>query len=153
MRDRGLTRITVGPSDRHWLQWVIGVSLVNLWVAVLWLAFSSGPLLLVATDGSLLVYCIVTTWLTWATLRQELQRPDRGTATCRDLWEEHERLRVRAGVATFVLLVLYLGFVTDDHSSMLERAIISAIGVVFGAAYARTTLAATHEVVARRNSR
>ncbi|HZV72484.1 MAG TPA: hypothetical protein VFF79_02105 [Conexibacter sp.] len=154
-RRGGKSRLTIllGPMDRQWLAYVVGASLVNLWVALAWLLSSSQPLKTLATDGSMLIYCMVTIWLTAGALRHELKGHwRRGVSAHVALWRRHDLLCGIAGVTTLSTTVFYAQCIASDSKpTVAARVACSVIAVIVGAVYSREAMAATYDATTQRN--
>jgi len=140
----------IGPVDRQWFVYAVALPLSPLIGAcILEVLSNKSPFQAMYTDGSLVMFCFVTVWLTFGAYRNELKRGRWDREVDRGAWATHDHLRTAGEVASFLVALAYAAVVLEpDMSSGLHIA-LSVVSVGFGALYARLVLGVHYKVAQR----
>lgn len=145
----------LSPMDKQWVLYVLLLSLINVWIAgtIFFLSIEE-PLHIIFTDGSLVVFCIVSVWLTFAGFRQELMRGreerPRGArfqpgAESR-FWQYYDFHMAASVVVTAIGSSAYTAFLLAGHDIPdAHRIVVSIAAVAVGAGMSRRFIVLTHE--------
>lgn len=137
-------------GDMEWLMFVAFLPLLNVWVAFILAMFSEPePLHTVFTDGSLIVFCLASVWISVAAFQQELvrSRPTRGSrflidwAEAQPFWRNYEVFLLIALVVTVVASTIYtILLLKGTEIEDLRRILFSLLAVGAGLVLSRRAL-------------
>jgi hypothetical protein len=156
MEENELKRSMLSPMDQQWVVYVLLLSLINVWIAGMIFVLSiEEPLHIVLTDGSLVIFCVVSVWLTFAGFRQELMRGreqrSRGRRFRRDsddsqFWQYYDWYMVLASIITVLGSAAYTTFLLMGHEVPdVNRVVVSLTAGASGALLSRRFIVLTHE--------
>jgi uncharacterized membrane protein len=156
MEEGTLKKSMLSPMDQQWALYVLLLSLINLWIALgIYLLSIEEPLHIVITDGSLIIFCVVSIWLTFAGFRQELMRGREGRppgrrfrreSDDRRFWQYYDIYMVVAFIVTILGSTGYTVFLLGGQDVPdANRIVWSLAAGVIGALLSRRFIILTHE--------
>lgn len=146
--DNGGTRI--GEVDRQWFVYALALPLSPVIGAMILEALSEkSPFQAMCNDGSLVMFCFVTVWLTFGAYREELRRGAWDREHDAPVWSSYEKLRTTGEVGSILAALAYAAVVLEPEMSENLRISLSGVAVVFGLIYARLVLGVHYKVSQR----